>query len=368
MTRASVLCLALAVCGVSGPGRSVLSAQEPGIVVPQDLEPAGDGAPVGGAGADHYDGQGYPEDAAGLLVFSSDPAGYLVTLRGEPDPYLLYAQLANRQRDAVLLARSGNLKDVLPSGEAITIPYGYGALKTNTVYVSVVEGQIVPHLSDNRKEYAYFPLEDWYVGVTTGFDGLAAGLQYVRAEKWVAYGSIGLNLLGAAGLGLYAPFNWYSLPLHLGGGRRFPGLVEYLIGDNHWTVGGDLLLGLGDRDGDPATPAFVWMPGVFFEVEKSRPVRAAGQGTDYREDARPYNYRLEALFLRLGLYLDVQNALRSSPVKLDLTLGWRTGVSGPRVPAQPFKETRLTYIHDEYRREIQRQRERREERLRRGGP
>ena len=225
----------------------------------------------------------------------------------------------------------------------------------------------MPHISDSRKEYEYFPLVDWYLGATVGFDGLAAAVQYVHAEKWVAYGSIGLNLLGAAGLGVYAPFTWYVVPLHVGGGMRFPGLLEHLIGDNHWTVGGDLLLGLGDLDLDSGTPAVVWMPGVFFELEKSRPLRALRQAEEYREDARPWNYGLEALFLRLGMYLDLQNGLWSSPLKLNLTFGWRTAISGPRIPDHPFKETRVIYIHDEYRRDIERQRERREERLRRGG-
>ena len=368
--------LALLVLAALGPACSALSAQAAELGIPEDLQPEGDGLPVGlageGAGGpDHYDGLGYPEDASGLLLLRPDPVGYGVTLRDDPDPWLLYAQFVNRQRDAVLLARSGDLQDVLPSGEAITVPYGHGALKTNTVYVSVVEGRLVPHLSDDRKEYRFFPLEDWYLGAAFGFDGLAVGVQYVRAERWVAYGSLGLNPLGALGLGLYAPFNWYALPLHLGGGVRFPGPVELLIGKSHWTVGGDLLLGVGDRDRDPATPAFVWMPGVFLEVEKSRPVRSArkgGKGTDHREDARPWNHRLEALYLRLGLYLDVQNAPRSAPLKLDLTLGWRTAVSGPRLPEHPFKETRVVYLHDEYRRDLERQRERREERLQRAEP
>ena len=365
--------LALLAIAALGPLCLVLPAQEADFAVPEDLRPEGDGLPAGWSGGpagrpDHYDGSGYPEDASGLLSLGPDPAGYSVLLRGDPDPWLLYAQFVNRQRDAVLLARSGDMIDVLPSGEAVTVPYGHGALKTSSVYVSVVEGRLVPHLSDSRKEYAFFPLADWYLGAALGFNGLTAGVQYVHAEKWVAYGSVGLNLYGVLGLGLYAPYNWYALPLHLGGGVRFPGPVELLIGKSHWTVGGDLLLGLGDRDGDPSTPAFVWMPGAFLEVEKSRPVRSSrAEGAGYREDPRPWNHRMEALYLRLGLYLDLQNAARSAPLKFDLTLGWRTTLKGPRLPEHPFKETRVIYLHDEYRRDLERQRERRQERLQRAG-
>ena len=66
-------------------------------------------------------------------------------------PFLLYAQFANRQRDAVFLARDGLVQDPLPDGSFVNIPYGYGALKTTTAYISLVEGIVVPHVSDNQK-------------------------------------------------------------------------------------------------------------------------------------------------------------------------------------------------------------------------
>ncbi len=383
MRHAASLSLVLSGLAWLGPAPAGLSAREPpapepAVEIPQDLQPPEGNAPVGvGAALDRYDGHGYPQDASGLLAVSRDPEGYLVTLRDDPYPWLLYAQFVNRQRDAVLLAREEDLHDVLPSGEPVAIPYGSGALKTNALYVSVVEGQLLPHFSDNRKEYEYFPLEDWYLAAAVGFSGLTAGFQYVRSERWVGYGMIGMSLLGAFRAPLFAPFNHYAMPLHLGGGRRFPGLLEHLIGDNHWTVGGDLLLGLGDLDLDPQTPGAVWMPGVFFEVEKSRPAPRRPPGgasgpVDYREDPRPYNYLLQALYLRLALHLNPRNAAEAGLLKLNLSVGYRTSIAGPRIPARPFKETAVVYIHDDYRRQILQQRERRSERIRRqaarGGP
>jgi hypothetical protein len=333
--------------------------------MPEDLQPAGENAPVQpGAPLDHFDENGYPEDAAGLLAVQRDPEGYTVAVKDHPDPFLLFAQFANRQRDAVILARSGNVRDVLPDGAEVTIPYGYGALKVNSVYVSLIEGMVLPHLSDNRKEHELFPLRDWYLGVSFGLTGFTVGPRYVHAEKWIGYGQLGWNLLGRIQANLYAPFNYFLFPLHLGGGLRFPGLVEYLIGDNLWTVGGDLLLGLGDADGDPATPAFIWMPGVFFEVEKVV-FDGVRPRADFRADPRPFNYRLNSFFFRLLLYLDLQNAADSSLLKLSFSAGYRYNIVGPRIPSHSFKRTEMVYIHDEYRRQIEEQRRRREERLRR---
>ncbi|MFW5688847.1 MAG: hypothetical protein ACOC1U_04670, partial [Spirochaetota bacterium] len=95
------------------------------------------------ADLDHYDDNGYPESVNGRLVLEPHPDGPLVTMQGDPDPYLLYAQYVNRQRDAVILARTGGVRDVLPSGNAVEIPYGYGAVRMNAVHASIVESLLV---------------------------------------------------------------------------------------------------------------------------------------------------------------------------------------------------------------------------------
>jgi hypothetical protein len=145
-------------------------------------------------------------------------------------------------------------------------------------------------------------------------------------------------------------------------------LSSLLPGDERWSAGADLLLGFGDADGDPATPAPVWLPGAFVELEKRDLFgwgsRWAGFGKrgDFREDPRPDNYHVRALFLRLGLYLDAQNGGDSGWLKLDALAGFRYNVLGPRVPAHRFKETTVIYLHDAYRRQLLEQRARRQSR------
>jgi hypothetical protein len=81
-------------------------------------------------------------------------------MRGDPEAFLLYAQFANRQRDGVFLARNGTILEPGADGSLQEIPRGQGALKTNEVYISQVEGLFLPHLSDNVKAYRLFPLRD----------------------------------------------------------------------------------------------------------------------------------------------------------------------------------------------------------------
>jgi hypothetical protein len=320
-----------------------------------------------------YDDNGFPEDGHGILVVGPDGDAFSVGMRGASFPFLLYAQFVNRQRDAVILAREGLVQDTLPDGTMQDIPYGYGALKTTTAWISVVEGQLLPHLSDNQKTFEQFPLRDVYLGASLGITGLQAEARYVDRERAFGYARVGLNFLGGVGGDGLAPLNYTRLSVNLGGGIAFPGLLENLIGQNHWSVGGDLLLGFGDADGISATPSVVWMPGLFFELEK-RDLFGWGNGWagfgphgDYHDDARPSNYHVRALTARVAVYLDLQNGAQTGWVKVDVGIGFRYNVAGPTIPAHPFKETRVVYMSDEYRQQVLQQRERREQRIQESG-
>ena len=341
------------------------------VEIPEDLRPEGENRPAlpqKPLEAVRYDDEGFPEDPTGLLVLDQDGEEYLVYLRNVSAPFLLYAQFVNRQRDAVFLARDGALQDPLPDGSFTDIPYGYGALKTNTLYISLVEGLILPHLSDNRKTYQSFPLQDLYLGASLGVTGLLAEVRYVHKEQALGFLRGGVNLLGGLGGTGLAPLNYYAVTVHAGGGIQFPGLLENLIGSNHWSVGGELMLGLGDADRDPNTPAVLWMPGVSFELQKRNLFgwggRWAGFGEqgDHHEDPRPLNYHVRALYARLGLYVDLQNGRDSGYLKLDAAVGFRYNLLGPRIPEHRFKETRVLYLSDEYREQVLRQREQRQQR------
>jgi hypothetical protein len=371
---------------LAAPGAPPAQAAEPSALtdlleIPQDLNPEGRNEPVlsegePGTRPDHYDADGFPEDARGLLYIEPAGAEFFVRLRSLADPFLLYAQFANRQRDAVFLARDGAIRDPLPDGTFHEIPYGCGALKTNTAYISLVEGLLLPHVSDNQKGYEQFPLQDLYLGASLGVTGLLAELRYVYRERMVGYAQAGVNLLGGVGGPFFAPFNYYALTLRLGGGVQFPGLLQTLIGNNHWSVGADLLLGFGDADRNPATPSVVWVPGVFFELEKrdlfgwgDRWVGLGDRG-DFREDPRPQNYHVRALYARIGFYLDFQSlglpaAVTDGFARFDLAVGFRYNVVGPRIPEHRFKETRVVYVSDEYRDQLSEQLRRRELRLER---
>jgi len=350
------------------PGADPASALE----LPDDLNPEAGNLPLlpeAPAAGPRYDDDGFPEDDRGLLLVEPDPAGYAVRLRGVSFPFLLYGQFVNRQRDAVFMARDGLVQDVLPDGTFHDIPRGYGALKTNTAYISVLEGIVIPHVSDNQKAYTEFPLRDLYVGASLGFGGLQAEARYVERERGFAFARAGLNFLGGADIAAFAPLTYTWLSVDLGGGASFPGLLENLLGPNHWSIGGDLHIGLGDADGDPGTPAFTWMPGAFFELEKRDLFGWAdgwagfGPQGDYREDPRPQNHHVRALNARVGVFLDLQNGADSGWIKVDVSLGFRYNVAGPRIPEHPFKETRVVYVSEEYRRQILRQRELREQRM-----
>ncbi|OHD73603.1 MAG: hypothetical protein A2V99_18905 [Spirochaetes bacterium RBG_16_67_19] len=337
--------------------------QEPLPEIPEDLRPEAGNLPrlPEQPLEPRYDPGGFPEDARGLLVAYREGDAFWVSMRGNPEAFLLYAQFANRQRDGVFLARNGTILDPGPDGSLREIPRGQGALKTNEVYISQVEGLLLPHVSDNQKAYRLFPLRDLYLGITLGLTGLLAEARYVHQEKYFGYAGIGVNLFGGMQAPSLAPLPYYGVPLHLGAGVQLPFLFS------HWSAGADLLLGLGDADGDPSTPAPVWMPGLFVELEKrdffgwgSRWVGFGKRG-DFHEDPRPDNYHLRALFLRLGLYLDIQNR-QSGWLKLDAAVGFRYNLLGPAIPGHQFKETRLIYLSDEYREQLLQQRERRRSR------
>lgn len=348
----------------------------PAYEIPEDLSPEAGNvplAPVVAPGDLRWDDDGFPESPRGLLVIGPDPAGYSVAMRGVEFPFLLYAQFANRQRDAVFLARDGEIQDPLPDGSLFNIPYGYGALKTMTAYLSVVEGIVIPHVSDNQKDYRQFPLRDVYLGASLGVTGLLAEVRYVEREHFLGYVRAGWDFLGGVGGTALAPLNFSALSVHLGAGVEFPGLLENLLGENHWSVGGDLRLGFGDADGDSSTPAAVWLPGVFFELEKRDLFgwgeRWAGFGPqgDYHDDPRPLNYHVRALAARVAVYVDIQNGPSAGWIAVDAALCFRYNVAGPHIPEHPFKETRVVYLSDEYRQQILRQRELREQRMKDSG-
>lgn len=311
---------------------------------------------------DHFDERGYPVDSRGRLVFEEDDEGPLVYMEGEDFPFLLYAQYVNRQRDAVFLARTGPITDVLPDGSTYTVPFGYGSLKTSAISISVVEGLIVPHVSDARKDYEDFPLQDLYLGLGFGISGLKLGLRYVHTERWVARLESGVNLAGGfPGSGLIGA-HW--VPLHVGGGYRFPGLFDELFGPTLWTAGLDLLVGFGDRDLTPTTPVVSLMPGLTFEIERGL-IDGEALDRDYRSDPRPANHGLTTVALRLGLYFNLF-VPGSGVVYPTLDLSFSTNIVGPTIPDHAFNSTDIIFVHEQYREDIQRQLERREARERRG--
>ena len=349
----------------SDPGAEETRGEGPASISEQMLlSVAGTGpGPVGlGAEFDHYDDDGFPEDASGLLALEPNEDGPVFTMRDDPAPYLLYAQYENRQRDAVFLARTGTVVDPLPSGNAVEVPFGYGAVKFNTVYVSLGESLVVPHFSDNRKEYVQFPLTDLYVGGSFGLTGVLAWLRYVHTERFVGYTAVGYNPFGSPNTA--SILNRYRVPLHLGGGYRFPGAFPELLGENNWTVGADLMLGFGDPDGDPSTDSGVLVPGVFLDIERVL-FDEAGLRRDYREDPRPYNYRVNALVVRAAAYLNVTNLGADNVFFPVFSLSYQVNVMGPKIPEHEFKETNVLYLNEIYREDLEEQARRREERAER---
>lgn len=310
-----------------------------------------------GAEVDHYDGDGYPEDAAGGLVLREHRLGPMVYVKDEDDGRLLYAQFANLQRDAVFLARTGTVRDPLPDGGVFEIPYGYGALKRNESVVSLVEARVVPHFSDNRKSYELFPLSDLYLGVSVGSSGVTASARYVLRETYAGWVRGGANTF--ARLNQRSILNAYWVPLHVGGGYRVPGVFPQLLGENLITAGAEAFLGLGDRDRDAATAPVVFLPGAVVEFERLL-YDTASSREDFRSDPRPYNYRVNSFSVRLGAYLDVPTfRAGGNLVRLLISTGVQWNIVGPRLPEHEFKTTAVRYVHDYYVEDLRTQAERR---------
>ena len=313
------------------------SSQVPDISIAdrmlQAVEP-GDASrlPVGEP-VDHYDGDGFPETARGELALEAGPDGPRLFMEGDPDPYLLYAQYENLQRDAVFLARTGPVNDILPNGDAFVIPYGYGALKQNAVRISIVEALLFPHVSDNQKRYTQFPIHDLYAGVGFGLSGLTAGLRLVLTETWVAGLRAGFSAAGGATYGKF------TVPVHVSGGFRFPAPLRLPFSGSNWTAGVDLLVGLGDGDEDPATPSAIFLPGAFLDVEHVL-YDEWGARRDFRNDPRPYNYTAHAIVLRGGAYVDGANAGRGLILPF-FEIRYEISVLGPAIPEHEFKQTDL---------------------------
>jgi len=154
------------------------------------------------------------------------------------------------------------LMALFPTGEVTVIPYGYGALETNRSYVSLVEGCLY-FLSATTKKYELFVIRALYLGVVLRVTGLLAEIQYVHAEHIFGYAGVGINFLGGVGGNWLSPLNYYRVPVHPGAGLRYPDLLEPFIGENHWGIGVELLLEMGNADQDPQTQSFVWLPGFF---------------------------------------------------------------------------------------------------------
>lgn len=298
-----------------------------------------------GLAVDHYDAEGYPESKDGLLVTEVDrEAGPIIIAQGNK-PYYLEAQVTNVQRDAVLLARSGPRADTRPDGTIFDIPYGYGALKLNQSVVTLVEAKVVPHFSDNVKTYQLFALSDLYLGAALTFAGPRTDARFVYAEQYAGYAGVGLNLLALAGARLNATYGAFSVPLVFGGGYRYPALLTFL--GTHWTTGAELVLGLGDADDAPATRAVIALPGLVHEIEWTWPMGDAP--ADYRADPRPVGWRQQALFARVGLYVDaLSGSGGAGGVLVDVAVGWRFNLLGPTIPEHAFKETRVTYASERY--------------------
>lgn len=324
----------------------------------EEVEPGDTGRLQLGGALDHYDDFGFPEDASGRLVLEPSPFGPHLFVEGEGDPYLLYAQFQNLQRDAVFLARTGPVTDVLPSGDAFVVPYGYGALKQNAVTISIVEALLVPHISDNQKRYTQFPLNDLYLSGGLGLSGATAGLRLVLVERYVGYVRSGLNIFGGTRLGRV--YNQIAVPIHVGAGIRFPSPLRLPFTGSNWTVGGDALVGIGDGDEDPETPAASFFPGAFLDIEQVL-YDERGARRDYRNDPRPYNYDAHSIVFRLGAYLNLADQERGLIVPM-FELSYHYSVLGPDIPDHEFKETEVRYVDELYVDDIREQIERRQER------
>ncbi len=299
-----------------------------------------------------YDDAGFPETATGRLFVSLESYGPAVRLRDEGAPYLLYAQYTNEQRDAVILARDGDFSDPLPDGTAYTVPFGFGAVKMNAVDVSLVEGIVVPHFSDNRKTYITFPLFDLYGGVVTGSDGFGPSVRAVFRERYTVNARVTVSSAWAFvdGRLTRSPIGSFST----GAGFRFPGVLPDLIGPNLITVGGDVAFRvLGGGAG--------FLPGAFAEIERVF-FDTVPEDRDFRLDPRPYNYRVHSVYARLTGHLGVAGIGSGDGFRTGVSIGYRVNVIGPRIPEHEFKSTKIVYVADEYRQDLQTQTDRRQRR------
>lgn len=307
---------------------------------------------------DHYDEAGYPEDRRGELVLRDSPDGPVVPFAGD-ETALLYAQYVNEQRDAVYLARTGDFSDTLPNGKAYVIPYGFGALKQNEVYLSLIEGRETPHMSDDQKKYTLFPLQDFYLGGALSLSGVTANFRYTYLERYTGHLSIGANVWGS--LFPETTFGSYLIPLHLGGGFRFPGILPTLLGPNSFTLGLDLFTGWGKLAVNHDGPAFFCLPGAFLDFEEIF-YQGVPHEQDFRRQAEPYNYGVNSLFVRVGMYLNTADPIRSGLIVWDISCGFLCSFKGPSIPAHKFKETKPVFTHTLYREEIERQHKQQQQR------
>jgi hypothetical protein len=304
---------------------------------------------------ERYDDTGFPVTAAGTLQIERGAFGPQVTMEGDSDPYLLYAQYQNVQRDAVFLARTGAITDVLPSGDSFVIPYGYGALKQSVIAFSIVEAIVLPHVSDAQKRYAVFPVSDLYVGAGIGLSGLTAGLRYVYAESWVGYARVGYSFSRAD-----TSYGGYALPIHVGAGLRFPSPLLFPFAGSNWTVGVDAMTLTAPRGTAPDQPAALFLPGLFLDVEHVL-YDESGAQRDYRSDPRPYNYNAHSVVFRLGAYVDASSV--GSGLFLPMfELTYQYSIVGPRIPEHEFNSTEVLYLDEFYVDTIREQQERRNER------
>lgn len=304
----------------------------------------------------HYDQTGYPESAEGLLIVENDPTAGPITMVQGNKPHYVEAQFVTVQRDAVWLARQGAVVDVLPSGASYEIPYGYGAVKRSLAATTLIEAQVQPHFSDNQKSYDVFPLQDFYLGAALSLVGLRADLRYVSKERYVGHIQAGVNVAAMAGAKFNRTFGAFAAPIVVGGGIRYPSLLN-IVGTN-WTTGAELILGLGSVDKDPDTANAIALPGLFHEVEWTF-LRDLGV-TDYRSDPRPYNYGVHSLYVKVGAYPDFLGGPTKS-LLFDLNIGYRYNFQGPTIPRHQFKETRVTYASDRYvQRKLEEERRRQE--------
>jgi hypothetical protein len=75
---------------------------------------------------------------------------------------------------------------------------------------------------------------------------------------------------------------------------------------------------------------------------------------------------VNALSLRLGLYLDFPALVNGGGfLKALLSFGYQFNILGPQIPEHEFKETKVLFVHDLYREDLERQRQRRAARAKR---